>query len=202
MDINAMNKLSYGLFVITAKTDKQNGCITNTASQVTASPNRITLAVNKDNYTHAMIAESSEFNVSVLSEKCNFSIFERFGFKSGKDTDKFADFDGYKIAKNGIAYITSGANALICAKVVSSIDLGTHTLFIADVTDAEVLSDDASATYAYYHSNIKPKPKDKPKGKTVWRCTVCGYEEEIDELPDDFVCPICLHPKSDFERIC
>ncbi len=202
MDANTMHKLSYGLFVITAKGEKQNGCITNTASQVTTTPNRITLAVNKANYTHDMIVSTGEFNVSILSEKCDFSIFERFGFQSGRSTDKFAGFDGYKLAENGIAYITSGVNAVICAKVASQVDLGTHTLFIADVTDAFILSDTPSATYAYYHAHIKPKPEEnKPKGKTVWRCTVCGYEEEVDELPDDFVCPICFHPKSDFEKV-
>ncbi len=203
MDITAMHKLSYGLFVVTARTDKQNGCITNTAMQVTTTPNRITLAVNKGNYTHDMIVSSGEFNVSVLSEKCSFSVFERFGFKSGRDTDKFEGFSDYKIADNGIAYITNGANAVICAKVVSSVDLGTHTLFIADVTDAMTLSSDPSATYAYYHAHIKPKPAEplKTEGKTVWRCTICGYEEEVDELPDDFECPICFHPKSDFEKI-
>ncbi len=202
MDIKAMHKFSYGLFVITAKTDKQNGCITNTVGQVTTSPNRISLTVNKENFTHDMIIKSGEFNVSVISENCNFSIFERFGFKSGRDTDKFENFSDYKIAENGIAYITDGTNALICAKVVNTLDLGTHTMFIADITDAEVLSDIPSATYAYYHANIKPKPntENKPKGKTVWRCTICGYEEEIDELPDDYTCPLCLHPKSDFEK--
>ncbi len=203
MDEKAMHKLSYGLFVVSANTDKQNACITNTVAQVTTAPNRISLAVNKGNYTHDMIVQSGKFNVSVLSEKCDFSVFERFGFKSGRDVDKFEDFSAYKIADNGVAYITSGTNAVICAKPVQAIDLGTHTLFIADVTDAEILSDDPSATYAYYHANIKPKPavSKTSEGKTVWRCTVCGYEEEIDELPDDFVCPICFHPKSDFEKV-
>ncbi len=202
MDTLAMNKLSYGLFVLSAKDRKQNACIINTAMQLTTSPNRISIAVNKANYTHDIIAATAEFNISVLSEKCDFKIFERFGFQSGRALDKFENFDGCKIADNGIAYITEGTNAVISAKLVNSIDLGTHTLFIADVVDAFVLSNAPSLTYAYYHANIKPKPAASAKtGKTVWRCTVCGYEEEIDELPDDFVCPICLHPKSDFEKI-
>lgn len=202
MDMKAMRNLSYGLMVVTAKTDKQNGCITNTVEQVTSSPNRITLAVNKENYTHDMILSTGVFNVSIISEKCDFSIFERFGFKSGRNVDKFENFTDYQIADNGVAFITSGVNSVICAKVVNSVDLGSHTLFIADVTDCQVLTNDNSATYAYYHAHIKPKPQEnKNKGKTVWRCSICGYEVEADDLPDDFECPLCHHPKSDFEKI-
>ncbi len=202
MDNKAMYKLSYGLFVVTAKDSKDNGCITNTAMQVTTTPNRITLAVNKANFTHDMILKTGVFNVSILSEEAKFDVFERFGFKSGRDTDKFADFGDWTRAENGVAYVTKGVNAVICAKVYDTVDLGTHTLFIADVTDAMTLSDAPSATYAYYHAHIKPKPEEKkPAGKTVWRCKICGYEHEAEELPDDFVCPLCKHPKEDFEKV-
>ena len=202
MDTAAMYKLSYGLFVVTARDAKDNGCITNTVMQVTTTPNRITLAVNKENYTHDMIAKTGAFNVSVLSEDATFDVFEHFGFASGRDTDKFADFADFARAENGLTYITKGTNAVISAKVYGTVDLGTHTLFLADVTDAMTLSDVPSATYAYYHAHIKPK-KDAapPKGKTVWRCKICGYEYEGEELPADFVCPLCKHPREDFEKV-
>ncbi len=199
---NPMNNLSYGLFVLTAAGDKDNGCIINTACQVTTSPKRITIAVNKDNYTCAQILQTGVFNLSVLSESVKFDTFERFGFASGRDTDKFADYTACKRADNGVLYITESVNTVICSKVVSSTDLGTHILFLADVTEATVVSDEASVTYAFYHANVKPKPaaakaqSDQP----VYRCTICGYEHK-GELPDDFVCPLCRHPKEDFVRV-
>lgn len=204
MEKQAMYNLSYGLFVLTASSGKDNGCIINTAMQVTSAPNRITIAVNKQNYTHDMIISAREFNLSVLSEKADFEIFKRFGFQSGSTVDKFADFLEYKRAANGITYITQGVNAVLSAKVIDTVELGTHTLFIAAVTDGEILDAAPSATYAYYQSNIKPQPAPAAPvktGKTVWRCTVCGYEYEGEELPDDFICPLCKHPASDFEKI-
>ena len=185
MDPKAMMKLSYGLFVLTAKTgEKINGCITNTAIQVTTEPNQIAFAVNKANLTHDMVKESGRFVISIISEKAEFSLFKHFGFQSGRNVDKFADFDSYKLTESGIPYITAGINAY--------------------VTDMEVLTEDASATYAYYHANIKPKPQEVKKteeGKVIWRCTICGYEYEGDPIPDDFICPWCKHPASDFERV-
>jgi len=202
MDNRAMYKLSYGLFVVTANDGKNNGCITNTAMQVTTTPNRITLAVNKQNYTHDQIVNSGVFNVSILSEEATFDLFTHFGFQSGREVNKFADFTDCKRADNGVLYVTRGTNAVLMAKVWQTLDLGTHTLFIADVTDALVLSDAPAATYAYYHAHIKPKQGDtKPAGKTVWRCKICGYEVEADTLPDDFTCPLCKHPKEDFEKV-
>ncbi len=203
MEKESMYKLTYGLFVVTAKADgKANGCITNTAIQVTSSPNRISLAVNKGNYTHDQIVKTGIFNVSVISEKATFELFTRFGFASGREVDKFDGFDAYEYADNGVPYITQGTNAVLCASVAFTVDLGTHTLFIADVTDGFVLSKTPSATYAYYQSDIKPKPQPKPQAqKTVWRCKVCGYEVEAEELPDDFVCPLCKHGKDDFEKV-
>ncbi len=204
-----MYKLSYGLFVVTAKADtgsgelKDNGCITNTAIQVTSEPNRISLAVNKANLTHDMIKKSGEFTVSILSEAADFEIFKHFGFQSGKNTDKFADYKDCKRAANGTLIITKGTNGYISGRVVNSVDLGTHTLFIADVTEMEVLSDVPSATYTYYQEHIKPRPAENKEktGKVVWRCKICGYEYEGEELPEDFICPVCKHPASDFERV-
>lgn len=201
----AMYKLSYGLFVLTAKEgDKHNGCITNTAIQVTSDPNRISIAVNKANYTHDMVMNTKKFTVSILSEDASFDLFKQFGFQSGREVDKFADFTDCKEADNGTMIITNGTNAYISATVISTVDLGSHTLFIADVTDGDVLSETSSATYEYYQKNIKPQPKpaaEKSEGKTVWRCKVCGYEYEGEELPADFVCPLCKHPASDFEKV-
>lgn len=200
-----MQKLSYGLFVLTAKTgEKLNGCITNTAIQVTTEPNQIAFAVNKANLTHDMVKESGRFVISIISEKAEFSLFKHFGFQSGRNVDKFVDFDSYKLTESGIPYITAGINAYLEGEVVSASDLGTHTLFVCKVTDMEVLTEDASATYAYYHANIKPKPQEVKKteeGKVIWRCTICGYEYEGDPIPDDFICPWCKHPASDFERV-
>lgn len=205
MNAKAMFCLTYGLFVVTACRDgKDNGCITNTAGQVTAEPNRISLAVNKANYTHDMIKDTGKFTVSVISQDADFSLFRHFGFQSGRDVDKFADFTDCKRADNGTLYITKGTNAYISAEVEQTIDLGTHTLFIAKVTDMEVLSNVPSATYTYYQEHIKPKPEAVGKtadGQTVWRCRICGYEYVGEELPDDFICPLCKHPKADFEKV-
>lgn len=205
MDQKVMYALSYGLFVLSARRgEKDNGCITNTAIQVTAEPNRIAIAVNKANYTHDMVLETGKFTLSVLSEEAKFELFQRFGFQSGRDVDKLADFQEH-IARdgNGVVYVTQGTNAWLSCQVVSTMDLGTHTLFVADVLDGGVLSQAPSATYSYYQSHIKPKPA-APAGessKKRWVCTVCGYVYEGEELPADFICPLCKHPASDFELL-
>ena len=199
-----MYKLTYGLFVVTASREgKQNGCIVNTVQQVTSKPNRISVAINKSNFTHDLVMETRKFNVSIISQAANFDLFKRFGFQSGRDVDKFAGFTGYTKALNDINYITEGTNGYISAWVEQTVDLGTHTLFIAAVTNMEVLNDVPSVTYDYYQNNIKPKPQAQsgPKeGKTVWVCKICGYEYEGDPIPDDFICPLCKHPASDFEK--
>ncbi len=202
LDPNAMFKLSYGLFVLTAKDgDQDNGCIINTASQVTAEPNRITIAVNKHNHTHDMIRKTGVFNVSVLSQDAVFDTFKHFGFQSGRDTDKFADYADAKRSANGLYYLTKGTNALISGKVVEEKEFETHTLFIAEVTECLVLSDDPSVTYAYYFEHIKPKPQPTQEKQTGWVCKICGYVYEGEELPEDFICPLCKHPASDFEKL-
>ncbi len=195
----AMFKLSYGLFVLSANDGKDNACIINTAIQVTDSPKRISIAVNKANLTCEMIEKTNKFTVSVLSEKATFDIFKQFGFASGRDKDKFSDFYYYKHAENGTIYIVEYANAFVSCSVIEKIDCGTHMLFIADVTEAQVLSDDASMTYAYYFENVKPKPQSQKKKGYV--CKICGYIYEGDELPEDFICPLCKHGASDFEPI-
>ena len=199
MNNKAMYNLTYGLFICIARDgDKDNGCIVNTVSQVTTSPNRIVVAVNKDNYTHDMIMKTKEFNISILTEKASFDTFKHWGFQSGKNVDKAIGIE-YCRSDNGIIYIANQTNAYISAKVLYPIELGTHTLFIADVTDCEVLSEDPSVTYSYYHSHIKPKPQ--PAKKKGWVCTICGYIYEGEVLPDDFICPWCKHPASDFKPL-
>lgn len=205
MDTKTMFKLSYGVFVVTAKVgEKLNGCITNTGIQVASEPNQIAFAVNKGNYTHDMIMQTKVANISVISEEAEFALFKHFGYQSGRDVDKFADFTDYKIAENGVPYITKGTNAYFSIEIQQAIDLGSHTLYIGVPTAMETLSDTASATYDYYQNNIKPKPEavaKTPEGKTVWRCKICGYEYVGEELPEDFICPICKHPASDFEKV-
>lgn len=197
----AMYKLTYGLFVVTS-TDgaKQNGCIVNTVSMLTDNPKRITVFVNKANYTEELIRKTGVFNVSVLTEKTPFSVFEQFGFCSGRDTDKFVG-KSYPTTENGLYYMPEYANAVLSAKVIDAHEYGTHTLFVAEVTEAKTLSTDKSVTYEYYQSNIKPKPQAQAaaSGKKRWVCKICGYVHEGDELPADFVCPLCKHPAEDFE---
>lgn len=197
----AMYKLTYGLFVVTTKKDEgQNGCIVNTVSMLTDEPKRITVFVNKVNYTEQLLRENKQFNVSVLTESTPFSVFERFGFQSGKTVDKFADVN-YPTTENGLYYLPQNANAVISAKVVDCHDYGTHTLFVAEVTSAKTLSDEKSVTYEYYQNNIKPKPQAKADGQEKWVCKICGYVHEGDELPADFICPWCKHPAEDFEKV-
>ena len=203
--MNALYKLSYGLYVLTAREgDKDNGCIINTVQQVTDSPKRISIAVNKANYTHDQILKTGVFNVSILTESAPFEIFKQFGFQSGRNVDKF-EGGRYETSVNGLYYLPEHANAVLSGKVVDYYDYGTHTLFVAEVTEAKTLSGEKSVTYEYYQSNIKPKPQ-APKAedrseKGKWVCKICGYVHEGEELPDDFICPWCKHPADDFEKI-
>ena len=187
-----MFNISYGLYILTSKDEKINGCVINALSQVTSTPNRIMIAINKNNYTTKQILKTKKFNVSILNEEANFELIKRFGFSSGKDTNKFEDFQNYEIAENEIPYITQGVNSYISATVVDVRDLGTHYEFLADVDKEEVLNNIPSITYVYYQSNIKPKISSQQK-KVVYICSVCGYVYEGDPLPEDFVCPLCWH---------
>ena len=206
----AMYKLSYGLFVCTAvEGTKMNGCITNTAVQVASDPNQISIAINKANYTHDMIVRTGKCNISVISNEAEFELFKNFGFQSGRDVDKFAEYPAsdYAMAENGIPYIVKGTNAFFSLSVNKTVDLGSHTLFICTPEFMTVLSEAPSCTYEYYQNNIKPKPEkigESAKGKSIWRCTICGYQwegEEGEDIPDDFICPICKHGSDDFVKV-
>lgn len=200
MNANALFKISYGLFILTAEENGfDNGCVINTLTQQTGNPCTVSVTVNKSNKTCEMIKSTGKFNVSVISENAPFELFRHFGFQSGRDTDKFRNYTNSERAENGIYYIPGYTNAYFCCKVKSVTDLGTHLLFIAEVEDAEILSDFESMTYDFYHKNVKLKPqKAEKKG---YRCKICGYIYESETLPEDFVCPVCKHPASDFERI-
>ena len=205
MDKKALHKLSYGLYVLTAKeADKDNGCIVDTVVQAASEPGQLSVCVSKANLTHDMIVRTGEFTVSVIHQNASYDLFQHFGLRSGRDVDKFEDFSDCIRGKNGIYYITEGTNAFLSVKVHTTKDLGSHTMFIGEITDMEVLSDIPSVTYRYYQEHIKLQPEavgTTDKGETIWRCTICGYEYVGEELPEDFLCPLCKHPASDFEKI-
>jgi len=212
-DKTALYTLTYGLFVLTAKEgEKDNGCIVNTVQMLTSDPTRVAVFVNKSNYTEGMISRTGIFNVSVLQKDTPFALFKNFGFSSGKDTDKFAG-RVYPRSENGLYYIYENSNAYLSCKVVGKHDYGTHTLFVGEVLEAKRLSDKKSLSYDEYLNEVKPKTPapavktdvangDAPSApaQEKWVCKVCGYVHE-GPLPDDFICPWCKHPASDFERI-
>ena len=196
----AMYKLTYGLFMLTTTDgEKQNGCIVNTVSMITDSPKRITVFVNNANYSAELMKKTGVFNVSILTEKTPFDVFKQFGFASGRDTDKFAN-KAYPTTENGLYYVPGVSNAVLSAKVVDCYDYGSHTLFVAEVTEAKTLSSDKSVSYEYYQANIKPRPQAAASEKEKWVCKICGYTHE-GPLPADFVCPWCKHPAEDFEKV-
>ena len=199
MDMKALFKIGYGLYVVTSNDgEKDNGLILNTVMQVTSNPARIALAINKENYSHDVIKKSGMLTVNCLTEKTPFSVFEKFGFQSGKNVDKFAG-DTVTRAQNGLVILPEYANAYFSLQVVEYSDLGSHGMFLCEVTEAKVLSDEASMTYAYYHAHVKPKPETKKK--TGYVCKICGYVYEGDPLPADFICPLCKHGAEDFEKL-
>lgn len=197
MDIKALFNITYGLYVLSVKQgEKDNGCIVNSVMQVAEKPVRLAVSVSKQNLTCEMLKESGVFNLSCLTTEADFELFKRFGFQSGRDAEKFQGMSGLKRSENGLYYLSENTNAFLSGKVVEMSDLGTHMLFIAEVTDGEVLSDGWGCSYAYYQADIKPKPA--PAKKKSWVCEVCGYVYEGEEVPDDFVCPICKHGKEAF----
>lgn len=202
---NPMYDIPYGLYIVTANLDgRDNGCVSNTLQQVTVTPNQVSVCLNKSNLTTEMIQKTGIYTASIISQKADFSLFKHFGFQSGRNVDKFKDFTACKRVANGTMAITEGTNAFISVKVSQTIDLGTHIMFIGEVTEMEELSAVPSITYSYYQEHIKPKPQPVAKtedGHTVWRCKVCGYEYIGDELPVDYTCPICKHPAADFEKV-
>jgi len=226
-----MDRLSYGIYILTARFGgTMTGCVINTACQVAVSPTQISIAVNKSNYTNEILSTTKRCNISILSEAADFDLIRHFGFQSGRDVDKFASFPDYKLADNGIPYITRGTNSYMSLIFDRVIDLGSHYLYIGKVIASVELSDVPSATYDFYHREIKPKAgraaagagagvtaagasegatadsaaaesAASATGKKKWRCKICNYEYEGDELPEDFVCPICKHPAEDFEEV-
>ena len=199
IDPAALNNIGYGMYVVTCRDgNKDNGLIVNTVTQVTNTPNRVAVTVNKLNYSCDVIAKTGLLNISTLSEDAPFKVYENFGFRSGKDTDKFAEFTNVQRASNGLLFLDKYANSLISCKVLSQVDLQTHVMFICDVTQCVQLSEHPTMTYAYYHQNVKPKPETDKKG---YVCKVCGWIYEGEELPEDIVCPLCKHGAADFEPL-
>ena len=201
MDNTALFKVGYGLYVLTAREGgKDNGCIINTVLQATSAPTLVgVIAVNKQNYTHDMIMRTKQFNVSILTEETPFDVFKHFGFQSGATADKFADYPDAMRGENGILYLLKHTNAYLSFDVTEAIDFGSHTMFKADITGGETLDSVESVTYSYYQRHIKPKPQADQKAG--WRCNICGYVHEGDDLPEDFTCPLCKHGASDFSKI-
>lgn len=203
MDKKALYKLSYGVFMLSTRSgDKVNGCITNTCIQVANNPVRIAISVLNTNYTCELLKESGVFALSILQQDCAFETIQYFGMQSGRDVDKFANLR-MPTDCSGIPYMGWQASAVISAKVVESMDLGTHTLFVAEVEDALKLSDEEPLTYAYYQENVKPKPEKKNAEKKIvgWRCRICSHVFEGETLPADYSCPLCGHGPEDFEPV-
>ena len=198
-DMTALFNIGYGLYVITSNDGKKdNGLIVNTVSQVTNTPNRIAVTINKDNYSHHVIKQTGIMNLNCLSTDAPFSVFERFGFQSGRTVNKFEGEEPLR-SDNGLAFLARYINSFMSLKVEQYVDLGTHGMFICSVTEARVISDTETMTYTYYQKNVKPKPQTE--GKKGFVCKICGYVYEGDELPEDFVCPLCKHGAADFEEI-
>ncbi len=199
IETSALFKIGYGLYVVTCNDGvKDNGLIVNSVSQVSDNPNRVAVNINKANYSCEVINRTRRLNVCTLSEECTFDIFKRFGFQSGRDADKFAGFSDWERAANGLPILTRYANGFLSLNVYDTVDMGTHWLFLCDVTESEVLSSVNTMTYTYYQEHVKPK---KPQAKKGWICNVCGYIYEEDELPADYVCPICKHGAADFSKL-
>ena len=199
IDNTALFKISYGLYVVTSNDgNRHNGLIVNTVTQVTNTPNRIAVAVNKENYSHDTIKNTGILNICCLSTDAPFSVFENFGFKSGKETDKFKDIP-FWTSQNGLAVPSAHINAFISLKVESYIDFDTHGMFVCTITEAKNITNTPAMTYTYYQENVKPKPQ--PQKKKGYVCKICGYVYEGDPLPQDFICPLCKHGAQDFEEI-
>ena len=200
MDTSALFNIGYGLYVLTANdNNKDNGCIINTVMQITSNPCNVAVCVNKMNLTNKMIKNSKKFNISILNQNSKFDIFKHFGYQSGRELNKFENYNDTERSENGVLYITKNTNSYISVCVKEEIEFNTHTMFIGEVTDSKYLSDVPTATYEYYQKNIKPKPETAKK--SGWRCKICGYIYEGENLPDDYICPLCKHGAVDFERI-
>ena len=194
--------ISYGLYVLTTFDGKKNnGCILNSVNQVSSNPDRLMISINKKNYTANTLKETKVCNLCVLNKHTPFTLIKRFGFSSGKDVDKFEDFKDYQIAKNNLTYLTKYTNCYISLKVIETIDLGSHFGFILEIEEMKQISNEDSLTYKFYLDNIKPKPSREEKHIKGWRCKICGYIYEGENIPEDFICPLCKHGVKDFEKI-
>ena len=202
IDSKPFFNIQYGLYLLSAKAgEKDNACIINTAQMLTDNPKKISISVNKQNYTHEMIINTKKLNISILAENADFDLFERFGFHSGKDTNKFENTENFERSENGLLYLTNCANAYISATVEKVIDCGSHSLFIAIVNEAKVINTLPSVTYEFYLNHIKPKTLLNDENKVGYVCKICGYFYEGKTIPQDFICPLCKHGASDFEFI-
>ena len=200
-DPKALFNIEYGLYVVTSNDgEKDNGLIVNTVMQLTSNPEQIAVTINKSNYSHDVIKATGKMNVNCLTTAAPFKVFESFGFKSGRDTDKFRDCTPSR-SENGLVYLPKYINSYISLSVREYIDLGTHGMFICEITESRVVSDGESMTYAYYHKNVKPRPAEKSNEKKGYVCTICGYVHDEDELPEDFECPLCKHGREVFVPI-
>ncbi len=198
-DLTALFNIGYGLYVVTCNDGKKdNGLIVNSVSQVTSSPNRIAVTINKQNYSHHVIDQTGIMNVNCLSVDAPFSVFEKFGFSSGRTKNKFATEEVLR-SDNGLVFLPRYINSFMSLKVEQYVDLGTHGMFICSITEARVISNFETMTYSYYQNNVKPKPNTD--GKRGYVCKVCGFVYEGDKLPDDYICPLCKHGIADFEKI-
>ena len=198
-DLSALFNIGYGLYVVTSNDGKKdNGLIVNTVTQVTNTPNRIAVTINKENYSHHVIKQTGVMNINCLTTEAPFSVFEKFGFVSGRVEDKFADCEPLR-SDNGLAFLPRYINSFMSLKVEQYVDLDTHGMFICSITESRVISDKETMTYNYYYDNVKPKPDTE--GKKGYVCKICGYIYEGNNLPDDYICPLCKHPASDFEEI-
>ncbi len=198
-DLNALFNIGYGLYVVTCNDGKKdNGLIVNTVTQVTNTPNRIAVTINKENYSHHVIKQSGKMNINCLSQDAPFAVFEKFGFQSGRTVNKFEGCEPLR-SDNGLVFLPRHINSFMSLKVEQYVDLDTHGMFICSVSEARVISDKETMTYTYYHENVKPKPQTD--GKKGYVCKICGYVYEGDTLPEDYVCPLCKHGAVDFEPI-
>jgi flavin reductase (DIM6/NTAB) family NADH-FMN oxidoreductase RutF len=198
-NLSALFNIGYGLYVVTSNDGKKdNGLIVNTVTQLTDTPNRVAVNINKQNYSHHVIKQTGVLNVNCLSTAAPFDVFQRFGFQTGRNVDKFEGFETLR-SDNGLVFLPRYINAFFSLKVEDYVDLGTHGMFICSVTESRVLSSLETMTYTYYHNNVKPQPETE--GKKGWVCKVCGFIYEGEELPDDYICPLCKHGVADFEPI-
>ena len=201
LDLKALHNIAYGLYVVTSNDGKKdNGLIVNTVIQVTSTPTRVSVTINKQNYSHDVIRSTGKMNVNCLDITAPFALFQNFGFRSGREADKFAGLE-VRRSQNGLPVLPEHINAWMSLQVVDYLDLGTHGMFLCDVTEAGAVAGAETMTYSYYHKEVKPKPQPQEQKKKGYVCKICGWVYEGDPLPEDIVCPVCKHGYEDFEPL-